>query len=126
VNSMGTVEFALAHSQGHRRHGSPEEKGFRVSPQTALVIIDALRALAANSIARRCSSNASRYSSPESFRPVLPLSASLLTRSRAGSRFVNAYFRAMIFYLEVAAAIVLVGAVGAVVWIMVFAIIAWS
>jgi hypothetical protein len=49
-----------------------------------------------------------------------------LTRSRAGSRFVNAYFRAMIFYLKVAAAIVLVGAVGAVVWIMVFAIIAWS
>ena len=38
----------------------------------------------------------------------------------AYSRFVNAYFRAMIFYLKVAAAIVLVGAVGAVVWIMVF------
>jgi hypothetical protein len=32
----------------------------------------------------------------------------------------------MIFYLKVAAAIVLVGAVGAVVWIIVFAIIAWS
>jgi hypothetical protein len=32
----------------------------------------------------------------------------------------------MIFYLKVAAAIVLVGAVGAVVWIMVFAIFAWS